>query len=110
MQRIENNRFDLLISDLCMPEMDGPELHRRICEKDKSLARRMIFVTGDTVSPQSRTFLEKSGNRWLSKPFNISDIENTVRTVLEQEPLMMLTGHGADSADVAVRRYHPQRS
>jgi hypothetical protein len=68
----------------------------------------MIFVTGDTVSPKSRTFLEESGNRWLSKPFNVSDIENTVRTVLEQDPLMMLTGHGVHPPDVGIRRYHPQ--
>jgi two-component system NtrC family sensor kinase len=82
MQRIENDHFDLLISDLCMPEMDGQELHRHIREKDAGLARRMIFLTGDTVSPKSREFLESTGTRWLGKPFNIRNVEETVRTVL----------------------------
>ncbi len=110
MKRIENNHFDLLISDICMPEMDGPELHRRIRDKDESLARRMIFLTGDTVSPKSRTFLEATGNRWLSKPFNIADVENAVQTLLEQDPLTMLTGNGAHPSPAGIRRYHPQPS
>lgn len=107
MNRIENNHFDLLISDLCMPEMDGPELHRRIRDKDEGLARRMIFLTGDTVSPKSRTFLEETGNRWLTKPFNITDIENAVGTLLEQDPLTTLTGNGVHPSADGVRRYHP---
>jgi hypothetical protein len=35
----------------------------------------MLFVTGDVVSARSRTFLERTGSRWLSKPFNIGDVE-----------------------------------
>jgi two-component system NtrC family sensor kinase len=107
LKRIENNHFDLVISDLCMPGVDGPELHRRIRDKDESLAHRMIFLTGDTVSPRSRTFLEESGNRWLSKPFNLTDIENAVRTLLEQDALATLIGKAAHPGPADTRRSHP---
>jgi PAS domain S-box-containing protein len=76
--------YDLIISDLCMPKMDGEKLYRCVREKNLGLATRMIFVTGDTVSPKSRTFLESIGNRWITKPFNISTIEDIVGRALRE--------------------------
>jgi two-component system NtrC family sensor kinase len=81
-RQLSVTRYDLIISDLCMPEMDGEALFKTIQATDARLAGRIIFVTGDTVSPKSREFLDHSGNRWLSKPFNIRDVEDTVRSVL----------------------------
>ena len=72
------NEYDLIISDICMPEMNGEKLHAAIGERYPHLQDRIIFVTGDTVSPSSRNFLERSGARWLNKPFDISEIERIV--------------------------------
>lgn len=85
LRRIGSVDYDLIISDLCMPGMDGEKLYQAIREKDEDLADRIIFVTGDTVSPKSRDFLESIGNRWLSKPFNIRDVEEAVRSLLARE-------------------------
>jgi len=82
LKQLTANRYDLIISDLCMPEMDGEALFQKVRDTDVQLASRIIFVTGDTVSPKSREFLDETGNRWLSKPFNIRDVEDTVKTVL----------------------------
>jgi DNA-binding response OmpR family regulator len=46
----------------------------------------MIFITGDTVSAASRQFLESTGNRWFGKPFNLDEIERTVRAFLNSTP------------------------
>jgi hypothetical protein len=46
----------------------------------------MIFVSGDTVSPRARNFVESAGNRWLAKPFNLSEIETLVGDSLETTP------------------------
>jgi two-component system NtrC family sensor kinase len=88
LNRISAGRFDLIISDLCMPEMDGQQLYKTIRESHPHLAERMIFVTGDTVSGNSRAFLEWTGNRWFSKPFNIKEIERVVGNFLCQETLV----------------------
>ena len=93
-----------------MPEMGGEELYRAVCDMDPQLAQRMIFVTGDTVSPKSRTFLEETGNRWLSKPFNIVDVEETVRTMLRQDPLTTLTDSTARADKRPSPKYHPSSS
>jgi len=86
LQRIGQQDFDLIISDLCMPEMGGEKLYAAIGEKYPHMQERMVFVTGDTVSPASRRFLDETGTGWLSKPFNISSIELLVKNHLRSMP------------------------
>jgi len=84
--RIASQPYDLIISDLCMPEMGGEKLYRMIGERFPQLQDRIVFVTGDTVSPTSRRFLDETGAPWLSKPFNIREIERLVVRILRAEP------------------------
>ena len=107
--RIKSGHYDAIISDLCMPEMDGEKLYETVRDADPHLAKRIIFVTGDTVSPKSRNFLDTSGNRWLSKPFNVSDVEEVVATLLKQDPLTVLT-EASHHPSGPTRRYHPSSS
>jgi PAS domain S-box-containing protein len=95
--RLASQTYDLIISDLCMPEMGGEKLFRVICERFPHLQGRIIFVTGDTVSPTSRKFLDETGAPWLSKPFNIREIERLVVETLrgEETPLSAPTVHRA---------------
>jgi CheY-like chemotaxis protein len=79
----------LIISDLCMPEMGGEKFYRALKEQFPHLTERIIFVTGDTVSPNSRSFLEETGARWLSKPFSIREIEHLVADALREEPVSL---------------------
>ncbi len=93
MERIGCSSYDLVISDLCMPDMDGEALYKRVRESKPELAEKIIFVTGDTVSTKSRSFLEWTGNRWFSKPFNIVEIERVVMNFLHEEhPLAAAKG------------------
>ena len=84
LQKLDAHRYDLIFSDLHMPEMSGEQFHAAVEARDRRLAKRIVFVTGDTVSPQTRGFLERTGNRWISKPFNISAVEDLVRTLLRE--------------------------
>ena len=47
--RLGDGPVDLIISDLRMPDMDGPALYRALARERPELARRMVFVTGDTL-------------------------------------------------------------
>jgi two-component system NtrC family sensor kinase len=94
LQSIESCRYDLIISDMCMPEVDGEQLYETIRAKDPRLARRILFLTGDTVNNKSRSFLERTGNRWLSKPFNIRNLEQTVGNALRQQLVTIRTETG----------------
>jgi two-component system NtrC family sensor kinase len=81
-KRISVNSYDAIISDICMPELDGPGLYRSIQERSPHLVKKVIFMTGDTVNPNSRAFLESTGNPWICKPFNIGDMERAVKDLL----------------------------
>jgi two-component system NtrC family sensor kinase len=87
MERIATGKYDVILSDMRMPGMDGVHLFETLKEKDEELAHRIIFVTGDTVSPDTRAFLESTGNRWLSKPFNVQQIIDTINEVLDDQPV-----------------------
>jgi CheY-like chemotaxis protein len=74
--------YDLILSDLRMPELDGPGLYRRLEQEGNALARRLVFVTGDMLSGDVRAFLERTNALCLSKPFELDEIRRIVETAL----------------------------
>jgi PAS domain S-box-containing protein len=85
--------YELILSDVRMPELDGPSLYSELERRDPRLLRRMIFLTGDTLSPGTRAFLEKTGAPCLSKPFALSDVREIVQRVLQTEEREMDRQH-----------------
>jgi len=75
-------RFDAIVSDLRMPDMDGAALWRAVKEHHPHLADRMLFVTGDTLSPGASTFLAEQPGLVLDKPFAAKDLRERVETLL----------------------------
>ena len=82
LELLSEARFDAIVSDVRMPDLDGAALWRAVRAHHPHLARRMLFVTGDTLSPQARQVLEESGCASLDKPFVNADLLAAVRTAL----------------------------
>jgi len=82
LERIARGRYDMVITDIKMPDMDGRALHQKLVELDPALARRTVFITGDTVSPDTRTFLDSVDNPCLSKPFRVREVRETIAHML----------------------------
>jgi len=72
--RERQQSFDLVISDVKMPGLNGPELYARIREHYGDVASQVIFSTGDTTSPQTRAFLQSVGLPHLEKPFTLEEL------------------------------------
>jgi two-component system NtrC family sensor kinase len=83
MDKILANNYDLIISDFKMPQMSGSELYAWIKENRPQLASRIIFVTGDTVSLETRSFFEDNHNPYLAKPFKIEEVKEVIQQALE---------------------------
>jgi signal transduction histidine kinase/sensor domain CHASE-containing protein/ActR/RegA family two-component response regulator len=78
LEKLCERTYDLILCDLRMPELDGPGLYREVERTAPSLLQRMIFLTGDTLSSETRIFLEKAGVPCLSKPFRAADVRRAV--------------------------------
>ena len=81
LEMLELARFDAIVSDLRMPDMDGAALWREVCSRQPRLARSMLFVTGDTLSPDARSFLRSAHCDSLDKPFSRADLLAKVATL-----------------------------
>jgi PAS domain S-box-containing protein len=85
--------YELILSDIRMPEIDGPGLYWELARRDQRLLDRVIFLTGDTLSPGTREFLEKTGVPCLSKPFALSDVRDIVQQVLKTQSRKLIEAH-----------------
>jgi signal transduction histidine kinase len=79
-----HERFDVIITDMKMPGLDGASFYRQVRERDPEQASRIIFITGDTVSPDTRAFLQRVSNPVLSKPFKIGPLRDAIEKILGQ--------------------------
>ena len=79
-ERLREEPFSLLLTDIVMPEMDGIELARRATEIDPDL--KVMFITGfAAVSLKSNR--EVPQTKVLSKPFHLKDLVLEVERMFE---------------------------
>ncbi|MEW6677939.1 MAG: ATP-binding protein [Pseudomonadota bacterium] len=69
LEQLARGDYDLVFSDLKMPDMDGPALYREIAARHPGLAKRVVIVTGDTLGGAARRFLDDTGLPVVDKPF-----------------------------------------
>jgi len=79
---IERHRYDAVVCDLIMPDLTGMALHAAVAERYPQLLPRIIFMTGGTFIAGSAEFLERIPNPRLFKPFEASELRDTVRKLL----------------------------
>jgi nitrogen-specific signal transduction histidine kinase/CheY-like chemotaxis protein len=82
--RLDERAYDLILCDVRMPELDGPSLYRLLERQQPHLCPRLIFLTGDTLDPATREFLEQSGVPCLTKPFPIAEARRVIQRALTE--------------------------
>ena len=78
---LEDRRYDLLLSDIVMPEMDGIELAQRCNEISPDT--KVMFITG-FAAVTLKASREQPNAKVLSKPFHLRDLVLEVERVLEE--------------------------
>jgi PAS domain S-box-containing protein len=81
LSRLNARDFDLILSDLRMPGLDGPSLYRIIEKRKPALLSRLAFVTGDTLSPKIKRFLRGAGRPYIEKPITPREVRELIRRV-----------------------------
>ncbi len=78
LERLAMEHFDVIVTDLRMPDLDGRALYREIERRWPLQAGRVVFVTGDTLSATLHEFVAQSGRPVIEKPFLPSDVRRVV--------------------------------
>jgi len=81
-ERARSCDYDLILMDLCMPEMDGLQATGAIREVEKAARRKqapVVIITAAATVHDCRVYDNAGANDVLLKPFRIADFEYVVR-------------------------------
>jgi two-component system, cell cycle response regulator CpdR len=79
-QRLREEPFELLLTDIVMPEMDGIELARRAAELDPDI--KIMFITGFAAVALNSDSKAPRNAKVLSKPVHLRELVNEVHKML----------------------------
>jgi two-component system cell cycle response regulator CpdR len=79
-RKLKDDIFDILLTDIVMPEMDGIELARRAAELDPTL--KIMFITGFAAVALNPETEAPRDAKVLSKPFHLRDLVSEVERLM----------------------------
>ncbi|HEX6240681.1 MAG TPA: response regulator [Polyangiales bacterium] len=90
---VGEHNFDVIISDVMMPDFSGLDLYLELRSQQSPLPARFIFVTGGVHGSKAQRFLASVPNQRLDKPVDALELEHAIARILN--------GPEAGSADSA---------
>jgi two-component system NtrC family sensor kinase len=78
LERMAAERYDAILTDIRMPDIDGRALYQEIERRWPAQAGRVVFVTGDTLASGLRDFVTESGRPVIEKPFLPSEVRRVI--------------------------------
>jgi PAS domain S-box-containing protein len=82
LESVEQRSYDLIVSDMRMPDGDGAAFYTSVRQRTPALARHFVFITGDTANQEAWTFLEGARVPVIEKPFQPAVFEDAVARVM----------------------------
>jgi two-component system NtrC family sensor kinase len=79
--------YDLILSDLRMPGLDGPALYDWIAAERPALVDRIGFITGDTLGAGAARFIGRAGRPVIEKPFTPQSVAKLVDAIARKQPV-----------------------
>lgn len=83
----KHEKYDIIISDLSMPDVNGEKLYNIITENFPGMEDKIIFMTGYAYSDELKKFLNSINNQVLPKPFNEDDLLMAITNHLSEKDI-----------------------
>jgi CheY-like chemotaxis protein len=81
LEAFQKEKFDIIFTDISMPEMDGIELTRKLLELDKDT--RVVAITGHVGTQEIDDIMKAGAKIYMKKPFSKKDIEQTIKEIIK---------------------------
>lgn len=85
LKALANEKFDIVLSDLNMPDLDGRGLFKAICTDYPEIANFVAFITGDSMGVASQNLLGEAERPYLEKPISPSELRELVHKLLREK-------------------------
>ncbi len=85
LEKLGEDQFDMVITDISMPRMDGIELTKRI--KADSDDIDVLVVTGYQAEYKYTDVIELGASDFISKPFNVNELEAKINRIIREREL-----------------------
>jgi two-component system NtrC family sensor kinase len=82
LRKLEGRVYDLILSDVRMPQLDGPSLLHEVKSHHPELSKRIIFITGDALSDHAQEFLRRTTLPTVGKPFTVEELRRALQVAL----------------------------
>lgn len=82
LERIEQARFDIVVTDLKMEGVDGMQFLTRV--KEIAPETSVIIITGFATLETAKESFRKGAYDFVAKPFKLGDILETVKRVVDR--------------------------
>lgn len=83
-EKLVNNRYDLIISDIRMPGLSGKEFYAHLKLNRPNMVSKFVVVTGDVVNPDTKEFVESNNIPCITKPFTFDELKAVVLKISER--------------------------
>jgi signal transduction histidine kinase len=80
---LDERAYAVILCDMRMPDLDGPGFYRELERRHPHLRSRVIFLTGDVLSPDAQAFFTQVDRPHVVKPFKAQEIRRVIQQVLE---------------------------
>ena len=80
--KLEAQGFDVVLTDISMPGLDGKELLEKVLELYPGTS--VIIISGHSDQEQARSFISRGAFDFLLKPFRLEIVEESVKRALER--------------------------
>ena len=93
--RLDVDHFDIVFMDVSMPKLDGLEATRRYREKERGSRTPIVALTAHSRREDRTLCLEAGMDAVLTKPIDLRQLEDTLRSLTGSEPIVNAVGGNA---------------